>query len=454
MADAISRNALADLWRVLGQDASALERVQLDGVDPVFPSSFHVGAAAQVPLAAAALAASELGVLRGQAPATVAVDMLHAAHECSAWFSLDGKTPEIWDAFSGLYRCRDGWVRLHANFKHHRGVALHVLGLDPASATRADAESALQPWLAQDFEDAVAHAGGVAARFRSLAEWEAHPQGQAVAAQPLMSLHKLDGAAALALPALGADGLPLRGLRVLDLTRILAGPACGRLLARLGAEVMLVNSPHLPNIASIADTSRGKLSCHVDLTTAQGRTTLTQLVQQAHVLVRGYRPGGLDALGFSAQELVRMRPGLVVVSLSAARRGFESLVQTASGFNHAEMVAKGSSKPEALPMQILDFATGHLMACAAVGAVAQQQVQGGSWEVQASLAQTGHWLRSLGRVENGFRVAVPPRDAFVSTWPSGFGVLAGVRSAIRLNGQGEPTLRPAMPPGTHLPRWP
>ena len=249
---------------------------------------------------------------------------------------------------------------------------------------------------------------------------------------------------------------------MLDLTRILAGPVCGRTLAAYGADVMLVNGPHLPNIASIAETSRGKLSAHVDLRFEAGRAQLDALLHQAHVFVQGYRPGALQALGCGAQSLAQRHPGIVCISLSAygdhgpwgARRGFDSLVQTATGFNHAEAEAAGAAEPKALPVQILDYASGFLMAYAASVALARQAQEGGSWHVQVSLARTGQWIRQLGRLAQGFGVPVPDRSPYVESVDSGFGPLEAVRHSAQWSRTPARWSRMAMPPGTHPPVWP
>lgn len=452
---------LGSLWRLAGLPAEALDFVVLTGRDPVFPSSFAVGTAAQVTIAAAALAACELAHARGAARQRVAVDMTHAAVECTGWFTLDGRQPELWDAFSGLYRCADGHVRVHANFAHHRDGALHLLGLDPATASRADAERAMLEWRAPDFEQAAAERGLVATALRSFAQWDGTPQGRAVAAQPLMTIDRIGDAPPLELPPPAEGERPLTGLRVLDLTRILAGPVGGRMLAGLGADVMLLNSPALPNIAAIADTSRGKRSAHVDLHTEAGRGTLWRLAESAHVFSQGYRPGGLAALGFSPEALAARRPGIVCVSLTAygtqgpwaERRGFDSLVQTAMGFNHAEGEAAGDGRPRALPMQILDQASGQLMAFGAAAALWRQQREGGSWHVQVSLAQTGHWLRGLGRVAGGLQAGKPDFAPYVVDEPSGFGRLRAVRPSARLERTPAGYARPSRPPGSDEPRW-
>jgi crotonobetainyl-CoA:carnitine CoA-transferase CaiB-like acyl-CoA transferase len=453
---------LRDIWQQAGLPEEALPMARLTGADPVLPSTFAVGAAAQGTIAAAALAACELGHARGTARQQVEVDMAHAALDCTGWFSLDGRVPELWDSFSGLYRCADGWVRIHANFAHHRDGALRLMKLEPAGATRAQAEQAMAGWRARDFEDAAAAQGLVATALRRFDEWDATPQARAVAAQPLFTLERIGDAPPRALPPLRDDQCPLSGVRVLDLTRILAGPVGGRALAAYGADVMLVNSPKLPNIEAIADTSRGKLSAHIDLGTEEGRAALRRLVADAHVFVQGYRPGGIASRGFAPAQLAGLRPGIVCVSLTAygtqgpwaPRRGFDSLVQTAMGFNHAEGEAAGDGKPRPLPMQILDEATGYLIAFGAAAALWRQQREGGSWHVQVSLAQTGHWLRGLGRVPGGLSVVRPDVAPHVETTASGFGELAALRHAARLSRTPAAWPRPSMPPGSHPPVWP
>lgn len=456
-----ARDALVAPWSLAGLPPQALAEVTLTGCDPVFPSSFAVARAAQVSIAAAALAACELGHARGVARQGVAVDAAHAAAESTGWFSLDGKVPELWDPFAGLYPCADGHVRIHTNFRHHRDGALRLLGLDPQTAVRADVERAMLRWKALDFEQAAADRGLVATALRNFAEWDATPQGQAVAAQPVMTLTRIGDAPPLALPTLADSAPPLAGVRVLDLTRILAGPVGGRTLAAFGADVMLVNSPNLPNIDAIADTSRGKRSAHVDLLTEEGRQALWRLVDGAHVFLQGYRPGSLAARGFAPEALAARRPGIVAISLSAYgpqgpwadRRGFDSLVQTAMGFNHAEGEAAGDGKPRALPMQILDQASGFLIAFGAAAALWRQRQEGGSWHVQVSLAQTGHWLRGLGRVPGGLQAVKPDLAPWLATQASGFGQLCAVRPAAQLARTPAGYARPSVPPGTDPPQW-
>lgn len=455
-------DALAGLWRLAGLPEEALGYARLLGADPVYPSSFAVGTAAQSTIAAAALAACELAHLRGTPRQRLQVDLAHAAAECLGWYRLDGQVTDPWDPFSGLYRTRDGWVRVHANFRHHRDGALRLLGLDPASADRAAAQQALLGWDAVAFETAAADAGLVAAALRSFDEWDGSLPGQAIAAQPLMRFTQVGDADPVGLAPLGAGEPPLTGVRVLDLTRILAGPVGGRTLAAYGADVMLVNAPHLPNIDAIADTSRGKRSAHVDLRSAEGHAAMKSLAAGAHVFVQGYRPGALEQLGWGPETLASRRPGIVYVSLSAygtrgpwaGRRGFDSLVQTAMGFNRAEGEAAGDAgQPRALPMQIFDQATGYLIAFGAAAALWRQRREGGSWHVEVSLAQTGHWLRGLGRVADGFAVAPPRLDRWIEAWDSGFGRLEALRHSAELSRTPAAWRLPSVPPGTSQPHW-
>jgi crotonobetainyl-CoA:carnitine CoA-transferase CaiB-like acyl-CoA transferase len=455
---------LAALWHHAGLPEAALDHVVLPGSDPVLPSSFKVGTAAQVSLAAAALAAAQLRSQRMGHMARVTVPMREAALESCGWFSLNGITPQAWDPIAGLYLCANGgWVRLHTNFEHHRDGVLRLLALPQGPQTsREQVARALLDWDALAFEDAASQAGLVVAALRSFADWDAHPQGQALAGMPPLLIERIGDAPPIPLSPADAGTAPLAGERVIELTRILAGPVAGRTLAAYGADVMLLNAPHLPNIAAIADTSRGKLSAHVDLRSQPGVQSLCALLREARIFMQGYRPGGLEALGFGPHEVARLAPGIVYVSLSAyghtgpwsQRRGFDSLVQTATGFNLAEAQAAGNTQPQALPMQILDYASGYLMAFGALAARLRQSSEGGSWLVRVSLAATGHWLRGLGRVEQGFEAQRPDLSTLAVPYESGFGALRALPHPVRFDDVPITWARPSMPPGSHAPVWP
>lgn len=460
------KGLVRQLYQVAGLPAADFSTCELTGNEPLLPSSFQVGALAQGTIAAAALAAGQLAMVRGGAMPAIAVDMHDAEYECTGYFELDKRAPETWAPLSGLYPCADGFVRIHANFDHHRDGALALLGLTyDESVTQETVTKALAKITRLDFESRAAKAGMPIYALRNFTEWDTHPQAKWLEQAPLFTITRIAAADPISLPELGA-GLPLAGIRVLDLTRILAGPVCGRTLANYGADVMLVNSPNLPNIEHIADTSRGKRSVYLDLLKAEDATTLKHLVSDAHVFVQGYRPGGVAALGFDPEALASLRPGLVTVSLSAFgkggpwadRRGFDSLVQTATGFNHAEGLAAGIDGPKALPVQILDFASGFIMAFAVSAALIRQQQEGGSWHIDISLAQTANWLRSLGQLDDNFARGKKARremnrNARLVQTESGFGLLGAIPHAAKLNGKVlQPTL-PSVPPGTHPASW-
>ena len=453
---------LEDLWNDQNLSSEALSQIKLTGADPVFPSSFAVGAAAQASMAAAAGMAALTGSLRGLPKQSVSVDMMEAAIECTGHFTLDGKATPKFAELSGLYLCRDGWLRIHANFDHHRDAALTVLGLTPGPDTpRADVEQQALNWNKQSLEDAIVDNNGACAAVRTFTEWDALPQAQAVAKLPLVEITKTGDAKPETLESLSKKQQPLTGVRVLDLTRILAGPVCGRTLAAYGADVMLVNSPELPNIDSIIETSRGKRSTHLNLQQAADKEKLHQLIAGAHVFVQGYRPGSLAALGLTPEALAAEYPGIVYTSLSAygrtgpwsTRRGYDSLLQSASGINMAEAQAKDTDIPTALPMQILDYATGFLMAFGTQVALQKQLTEGGSWHVQVSLARTSHWLRSLGQSNAMLDCSQPDPQQYLQKYNSSYGNLQALPHPPRFSHTPVRWIRPSEPPGTHPATW-
>lgn len=458
------RQVLEDLLSGVGLSPSLATPLTLTGSDPILPSSFAVGTVAQATIAAVAAAAADLWTLRGGATQEIAVDMLHAALEYRSerLYHLDGQpSARLWDAIAGTYRCGDGrWVRIHTNFAHHRDGILDLLD---CSYDRQAVQAALDSWRADAFEDAVAERGLVATMMRSPEEWLATHQGQALADQPLVELQRIGDTPPL---PLSDAARPLGGIRVLDLTRIIAGPVCGKALAAHGAEVMRLASPRLPFIEPLViDTGRGKLSTHADLDTQEGRSALSSLLEEADVFVQGYRPGGLAERGFSPEQVAAARPGIVCVSLSAygpagpwaGRRGFDSLVQTASGINHSEAEAAGIDVPKELPCQALDHASGYLMALGAIAGLKRRAEEGGSWQVRVSLARTGRWLQSLGRIAGGLDCPEPDRatvDALMEESASAFGRLSALSHAAQLSTTPARWERPSVPLGSHPPRWP
>jgi crotonobetainyl-CoA:carnitine CoA-transferase CaiB-like acyl-CoA transferase len=458
------RDILSDLWTLAGGAPSALDTVTLTGSEPQLPSTFRVGAAAQVPIAASGLAAAEIWKLRSGETQGVAVDMVHATAECRSerYLRADGKPPPpAWDAIAGVYKTRgDRFVRLHTNFPRHRDAVCKVLG---CAAEREAVQAALMQWDGEAFETAAYAAGGVVSLMRSHDEWSALPQAKALAELPVLTIEKIGEAPPKPWPK---GDRPLAGIRVLDLSRVIAGPVAGRTLAVHGADVMLVSGPDLPAIPWLTiDTGRGKLSTSIGLKSEQGRGTLRALLAEADIFSQGYRPSAIASLGFAPDEAAQISPGIVYVSLSAyghsgpwaERRGFDSLVQTSTGFNHAEGQAAGIDGPKELPAQMLDHATGYLMAFGAMMAKARQSREGGSWHVRVSLAQTGRWLWNLGRIADGLKTEDLKGDAirpFIAGMPSGFGPLQAVSHAAKLSKTPAFWARPAMPLGSHQPEWP
>src|SRR5258707_141277 len=183
------KKILAALWRLANQPEPALASAELTGAEPVLPSSFAVGTVAQASIAASALAAAELWRLRSGRRQQVAVAMRDAAIEFRSehYMRLAEKDRgEIWDKIAGLYRCGDGrWVRLHTNFPHHRDGMLKLLG---CAYDRDAVRASLARWTAFEFEDAAAAAGMCVTAMRTFAEWDAHPQGRAIADLPLVAI--------------------------------------------------------------------------------------------------------------------------------------------------------------------------------------------------------------------------------------------------------------------------
>ncbi|MHC2335831.1 CoA transferase [Bradyrhizobium sp. USDA 4454] len=458
------REILFDLWTGAGGAPAALDAVTLTGSEPQLPSSFRVAAAAQAPIAAAGLAAAEIWKARSGEGQEVAVDIRHAVVECRSerYLRVDGKPPPaVWDKIAGVYRVSDNrFVRLHTNFPHHRDAVCKVLG---CNAERDEVQAALLQRDGEAFETAAYAEGGVVALMRSHDEWSATPHARELAKLPLISIEKIGEAAPKPWPA---GDRPLAGIRVLDLSRVIAGPVAGRTLAAHGADVLLVSGPDLPAIPWLTiDTGRGKLTSLIELKSEQGRAVMRGLVAQADILSQGYRPQAIARLGFAPEDAARINPGIVYVTLSAyghagpwaERRGFDSLVQTTTGFNHAEGQAAGVDGPKELPAQMLDHATGYFMAFGAMMAKARQAREGGSWHVRVSLAQTGRWLWNLGRLETGLATEDLKADAvrpFIEQLPSGFGTLSSVRHAAILSRTPAHWSRPSMPLGSHPPEFP
>ncbi len=453
---------LARLWGAAGCDASALERVELAGSDPVLSTNFKLGTAAATSIAASALAATEVWRLRTGRRQRVRVGMRAAvaAFRSERYLRIGGqKPPDPWSPVSGFYRAGNGrWIQLHCNFPHHRDGVLRVLGCD---GTRDAVAAAVASWKTAELEDVLAAAGMCAGMVRPAPEWRAHPHAQAVAGLPLFEILRIGDARP---EPFDRGDRPLSDVRVLDLTRVIAGPVCGRTLAEHGADVLLITAAHLPSIELLAmDTGRGKRSAFLDLRRSDDAGRLRDLIRQADVFCEAYRPGALAAHGFALEDVARLRPGIVYVTLSAyghvgpwrERRGFDSLVQSVSGIAHEGGLAAGTDGPKHLPAQALDHATGYLAAFGATVALARRALEGGSYLVRLSLAQTGHWIDQLGRVDGhgAPELRLEDIDDLLETADTPFGRLRYVVPAAQLSETPAYWARPAAPLGTHEPAF-
>lgn len=413
--ESIARALLRRVWDDLAGPPEADDRVRFHGWVPgLLPATTPCLAAMAAAVAAALTAIADVDAARGgHPPREVTVDVGHvaAAARSERYGHVVGEAaPVSFAPLSRFWRTADGRVRTHANYPWHRERLLGLLGCggDPQ-----DIQRALDSWSAFDLEQAAADAGALAYAVRSNEAWLAHPQGRAVAALPLLT-------AAPTAPAGRPPGRgeALEGLRVLDLTRVIAGPVATRTLAAWGADVLRLDSPRLPEVEEqTVDTLVGKRSARVDAATPQGRDTVEALLAAADIVISGYRPGALDKHGLAAVDLANRHPHLTVVTLSAwgrtgpwaGRRGFDSLVQAATGL--AVMQAGLDGTPGVLPAQVLDHATGYLAAAAAAASVADVARGGSPRHCEVSLAQTSTWLKSRGPTEPQ-EPAVVDYDAF------------------------------------------
>ena len=453
MSSTLSASLLAEIWPALGGASADRASVRFVGAGRL-PSAFAVTDLAAASVATAALAVGEwIASAGGPAPA-VRVDSRLA----SLWFGFSLRpqgwsVPPPWDPVAGDYRSRDGWIRLHTNAPHHRRAAMAVLGTPEERDAVARAVAA---WSADELETAIVQRGGCAAALRSLDAWRAHPQGRAVAAEPLFHQRSTSGAAA---PPRAVDPTrPLRGIKVLDLTRVLAGPVATRFLAGYGADVLRLDPPDWDEPSVVPEVTRGKRCARVDLRTAEGRATFDALLAEADVLVHGYRSDALAGLGLDDAHRHRVRPGLVDVALDAygwtgpwaARRGFDSLVQMSAGIAHEGQRVAGRDRPTPLPAQALDHATGYLMAAAVVRALRT----GSAGSARLSLARTAVTLAGAARGSfDDTLSAATDADAEPMLEATPWGPAHRLRSPVTIPGVDARWDRPATTLGSSPPRW-
>ncbi|MFZ3000025.1 MAG: CoA transferase [Undibacterium umbellatum] len=439
---------LASLWGMGGGKPDALQQLSFSGESAQLPSTFQVGDVASASIAVQALMAAQLWQDRDGAEQKITVDRRHALamFKSDRYLSVNGKpADDPWSKIAGYYQAGDGrWIQLHTNFPHHRDGVLAIL---QCADERTEVAKAIVGWKAAELEQVLADADMCASMIRTEQEWKAHPQAQAIADLPLFEVRRIGDGPVVPLNQ-GGGRTPLRplsGVRVLDLSRVIAAPVGARTLAQHGADVLAISAAHLPNIMPLVmDTGRGKRSAQLDLRDAGGRQQLHELIGGADVFLQAYRPGSLSRLGYSAEELCARHPGLIHVSLSAYghvgpwanRRGFDSLVQSASGIADAEGQAVCSAAPGKLPFQALDHATGYLLAYATMLALQKRAIEGGSWQVRVSLAQTGRWLQAMprrGLHEDAAELRAEEIAGFLQTSNSGFGQIQTIAPVEKMS---------------------
>lgn len=447
---------LTDLLAVPGADWN---RVSVSNTGTGLATDMPIADMAAAAQCLVGLTADAMWRARGGAPQQVTVDRWAASLSmtCSAYLTVDGEKAVTWDPLTGYHRAADGWVYTHCQFAHLRDGLLAAFDL-PNDPKKVKAAFALLS--AQEIEDRAAAAGVCGIRMRTRAEWDNHPHAAELNKVPVLQLSR-HGSAPARVPPLGSA--PLEGIRVLDLSRVIAGPMIGRTLAEHGAQVMRIAGAHLPSFDSLVINSGfGKRSAFIDLRQEEERETLRTLIRQADVLIDGYRPGALAGRGFSFEELQELNPGIVYLTLSAfgetgpwgGRRGYDTYVQAATGLS-----AEGPEGPARLPCQPLDYLGGFLGASSIMAALARRAEEGGAWRAELSLARNAMWIwewtDALGPETNPptANPSLEEAEPVMAEMDSSFGHLRAMRPAVHLS-ETPPLWRSAPARlGTHPPEW-
>lgn len=394
-------------------------------------------------------AAAELAELVGAQ--TVALDCRMALR----WFGMtlrpiNWELPSTWDPVAGDYKTADGWIRLHTNAPHHRHAALRVLG---CKADKRIVVEATQRWKRTELEQAVVTEGGAAVAIHELAEWAEHPQGRAVAAEPLIAWREV---------GVATGSVCLAGLRVLDMTRVLAGPVSTRFLGGFGAKVLRIDPPWWNEPGIEPEVTVGKRRAGLNLKIKADRQVFDALLARADILVHGYRPGALERLGYGEDQLRRLAPTLIDVSLSAygwtgpwaGRRGFDSLVQMSCGIADEGMRRIGGERPVPLPVQALDHATGYLMAATVLRALRIRRATGRIFSGRLSLARTAALLiRQGARDFMGEELEQRAEDLVPEIEGTDWGPAQRLRFPVFIDGRGPNWQSPAGVLRSGRPKW-
>jgi crotonobetainyl-CoA:carnitine CoA-transferase CaiB-like acyl-CoA transferase len=468
-----ARDVVHNLWESMDLPKHALKSLALEGEGLGLPSSFKVGPLAQSAIALSALTAALFHSTRtGCDVPKVLVSLRHACIEFDSekLYSIAGSNkPALWGPIGGLHKTSDGHVRIHDGFPNHRDGAKRLLGCS-ANADRAEVASKVAEWKSVELENTAVEAGLPIVALRSYAEWDALPQSRAVSNTPIKIRKIADGSRYI--PTGTSPDKCLRGIRVLEMSRVIAAPVAGKTLAVHGADVLWVTSPNLPDLPVVdRDLGRGKRTIQFDINDSRDKETFHNLAKDADVFIQGFRPGALAAKGLSSSEVAKLNPnGMVIANMSAygssgpwsGRRGFDSLVQTCSGMNisEAEHFGDPSVTARPTPCQALDHASGYFLAAGVNVALYKRATEGGSYEVEVSLAAVMKYLRSLGQYEgdSGFQHEnvkkqedVP--DEMLETRESGFGTLTAVKHSAKIEGVGVGWEHMPKPLGSDEAKW-
>jgi len=465
----VAQAALDRLMAIAGHGYPEFVTIQTDA--PALKTRFYADEAAAAAIAAGAALAADIWTLRTGERQSVSVNSREAGaglvgfmhqkfDDASRAPEMRGQLDAARTAASGFHETRDGrYVFLHPSFPDSTKRLLRVLDCpDEPEAVKA----AVAKWDGIDFENAVASAGACAGLARTPEEWDRSEQGRVLATRPVVEITKIADSPPEAFRKQG--DAPLSGVRVLDLTRVLAGPTCARTLAQFGAEAMVISSPSLPSVPFfVTDTGHGKLAAFIDLTTQAGRDRLGELVREGDVFSQGYRQGSLERLGFGPIDLARMRPGIICTAINCyghegpwrARPGWEQLGQTVTGM---AVVHGGDEGPKLQPGAVTDYTTGFLAAFGTMVALERRALYGGSYLVRVSLAQTATWLMGLGvadeeRLLNARQPSESEIKAYSMRSETGFGAVTHLRPPVQMSRTPARWSRGVVPLGTHPPVW-
>lgn len=412
--------AFRELMAIRGQEGAIGDAIHVSGSDPFFRTPFKLGEIASCVLAAAGVAVNDIWALRGNARQAISLGLHQAAaslrtmdytraREKGGNYRQIPLPVERAQAMSLCrpYRTREGrWFLPHFSL----GLGTRVLGLLRCEGTVEAIGRAVAQWGAAELEDGIAQVRACGGVVRTQQEWLAHPQGVHLASRPVVSVTRVGPAPA---QSFVPGPRPLSGVRVLDLTRIIAGPVASRGLAEHGADVLMVTARHLPQGPEhVRDTSHGKRSCFLDLRQPQDAARFAQLVREADVVVDSYRPGALQGLGFGMEELARLRPGIVHVAVScygtsgpwARRGGWEQVAQAVTGVCETQGAAVAADGPQLVVPLMCDFMTGYLATYGALLALGRRARDGGSWQVEVSLCRSSMFIQGQGLLD-GFQAA-------------------------------------------------